>query len=93
MFISYLRVKLFIPGSLSLKKKRQVISGIKQRLRRNYNVSVAEKPSDKWQICELSFVCVNYTKRYVEETILQVEKAIFDFYKEVQILETEKQIL
>ncbi|OQX86110.1 MAG: hypothetical protein B6D55_06535 [Candidatus Omnitrophica bacterium 4484_70.2] len=92
MFIGYLKVKLFIPNSHSLKEKRQLISGIKQRIRNSYNISVGEKPLDKWQITELSFVCVNYTKRCVEKTMFKVEEFIH-FYKDVQVLDTEREIL
>ena len=45
-------------------------------MRNNFNVSVAEKPSDKWQTCELSFVCVNYAKDFVDKTISSIEKFI-----------------
>ena len=92
MFIGYIKVSIFIPHSRSLKVKRQVINRIKQKVKNHYNVSIAEKPSDKWQTCELSFVCVNYTNRCVNDIIHRIE----DFIKgntDICVLETEKEVL
>jgi uncharacterized protein YlxP (DUF503 family) len=71
--------------------KRQIIERLKQRIKNKFNVSVAEKPSDKWQRCELSFVCVNYTKNCIHTIIDRVEDFI-KFNNEVHILEIEKEI-
>ncbi|OPX29777.1 MAG: hypothetical protein B1H08_03155 [Candidatus Omnitrophica bacterium 4484_171] len=76
MFVGCLKADIFIPYSRSLKDKRRVIRRIKHKVRNNFNVSVAEKPSDKWQTCELSFVCVNYAKDFVDKTISSIEKFI-----------------
>ncbi|HEX7092839.1 MAG TPA: DUF503 domain-containing protein, partial [Nitrospiraceae bacterium] len=35
-------VELFIPGSQSLKDKRQVLLSLKDRLREKFNLSIAE---------------------------------------------------
>lgn len=92
MFIGYLKLVLHIPNSLSLKDKRRIIKSIKTRIRNNFNIAVGEKPSDKWQICELACVCINYEKHYAEELIAKVENFI-RIFSEVQLLEVEKQIL
>lgn len=92
MFIGYMRANIFISHSRSLKNKRQIVLRVKQRLRNNFNVAIAEKPSDKWQICELSFVCVSYRKNCVHEMI----DAIEEFLKnncEFSLLEAERQII
>ena len=91
MFIGYCKINIFLPESLSLKKKRQVILGIKDRMRRRFNIAVAEKPLDKWQIAELSFVCVNYTRRCVEEQISKVEEYL-RFQGKFHIIDCEKQV-
>jgi len=92
MFIGYLKINIFIPHSRSLKMKRQIIERIKNKVRNNFNVSIAERPSDKWQICELSFVCVNYTKRCIHKTMQCVEEFV-RFNNEVNILNVEKEII
>ena len=42
MVVGSLRVRLFLRESRSLKDKRQVVQSIKDRLRNDFNVSVAE---------------------------------------------------
>ena len=91
MFIGYLKVNIFIPHSQSLKQKRQVVLGVKNRLRNKLNIAIAEKPSDKWQVSELSFVCVNYTKQHVCETMDKIEGFI-RYHNDINILDTEKEV-
>jgi uncharacterized protein YlxP (DUF503 family) len=57
MVLKLLTVDLIIPGCSSLKEKRYAVSSLKTRLRRKFNVSVAEVDHhDKWQRCELAIV-------------------------------------
>ncbi|MCM8824330.1 MAG: DUF503 domain-containing protein [Candidatus Omnitrophica bacterium] len=91
MFIGCLRTNVFIPHSRSLKDKRQIVERIKSRIKNGFNVSMAEKPSDKWQVCELSIVCVNYTKGYVSEILDKVEEFI-RMNADIHIVEIEKEI-
>ncbi len=92
MFIGYLKVGIFIPHSRSLKDKRRVISRLKQRVRNNFNVSLAEKPSDKWQISELCFVCVNYTHECVHQLMSKIEEFI-RLHRDIQIVDTDRRII
>jgi len=92
VFIGYVRTIVHIPYSLSLKDKRRVANRIKQRARNTFNVSVSEKPSDKWQICELSFVCVNYTRRHTQEVVDKLERFV-GLFSDLQIIEIEKEVL
>ncbi len=92
MFIGYIKVGIFIPHSRSLKDRRRVVNRIKQRIKDNFNVSVAEKPSDKWQICELCFVCVNYTKKCINQIMQKIEESIL-FNSDVQIIDLEREVI
>jgi uncharacterized protein YlxP (DUF503 family) len=53
-------IELYLPGSRSLKDKRQVFRRLKDRLRSRYNVSVAESAdhADLWQRGSLTVVSV-----------------------------------
>ena len=92
MFVGCLKTGIFIPYSRSLKDKRRVIKRIKQKVRNNFNVSVAEKPSDKWQVSELSFVCVNYAKSFVDKTLSSIEEFV-SLDAEAQIIKIERDII
>ena len=66
MVIGICTVELHIPDSGSLKGKRQVIKSIKDRIRQNYNVSVAEIDGlDLWQKAVFGIACVGNEKRYI----------------------------
>ncbi len=58
MTIGLLQLDFLIHGARSLKDKRRVIKGLKQRMRSKYNCSVAEtEHQDLWQRAQLA-VCV-----------------------------------
>lgn len=60
MQIGVLQFEVLVDDSRSLKDKRRVIRSLKDRLRRKYNVSVAEVGSlDKWNIADLALVTVS----------------------------------
>ncbi|MBK8975321.1 MAG: DUF503 domain-containing protein [Planctomycetes bacterium] len=51
MFIGVLQFTMAIPHSRSLKEKRSVVRGLKEQLRRNFNVSIAEiEDLDVWDV-------------------------------------------
>lgn len=61
-------VELFIPESQSLKDKRQVLVSLKDRLREQFNLSVAEVDGqDLWQKAVLALACVANERRYVNQ--------------------------
>ena len=59
MVVGLLSVELHIGGARSLKEKRFVLRGLKDRLRGSFNVSVAEVEfQDLWQRAGLAVVAV-----------------------------------
>jgi uncharacterized protein YlxP (DUF503 family) len=59
MVIGACSLELHIPGNGSLKGKRQIIKSLVVRLRREFNVSVAEVGAqDIWQSAIIGVVCV-----------------------------------
>ena len=58
MFVGVCVLELRIPGSFSLKDKRQVVRSAVQRMRQKFNVSVAEVGElDLWNVASLGIVC------------------------------------
>ncbi|MDD5217393.1 MAG: DUF503 domain-containing protein [Candidatus Omnitrophica bacterium] len=79
--IAALNVELFIPASNSLKTKRMVLRSIKDRLKNQFNVSVAEVDYlDKWQRARLGIVMISSDKTVVEGSF----QAILDFMETVR---------
>jgi uncharacterized protein len=61
-------IELFIPESQSLKDKRQVLLSLKDRLRKQFNLSVAEVDEQNlWQKAVLGLACVANEGRYVNQ--------------------------
>jgi len=58
--IGVLTFELHLPQARSLKSKRQVVKGLKDRLRSRFNVAVAEldEHNDLWQRASLAVVSV-----------------------------------
>ena len=70
MMIGILSVSLHIPGSQSLKDKRQVIKSVIERTRNKFNVAIAEiDDNDLWQRAVLGMVCIGNEKKIVNQII------------------------
>ncbi len=73
MIIGLITATLSIPEARSLKDKRSVVRGLKDRLRNSMNVSVAEVGAqDKWQRAELAFVTVAADGKTVQARIAKL---------------------
>ena len=67
-------IQLDIPASASLKDKRRIVKSVMARLRREYNISVAETDAlDQWQQAVISIVTVSNDAGYAHGLL---EKAV-----------------
>ena len=63
-------VELHLPDVDSLKGKRHVLKGLKQRVRARFECSVAEVDhQDMWQRATLALACVSGDSRHANEVI------------------------
>ena len=68
--IGMLSIELHYPHSHSLKEKRMEVRAIKDRLRRRFNVSVAETGyQELWQRAVLTAVTVGSERRGLQEVL------------------------
>ena len=73
MIIGYLSLEIYLPYSHSLKEKRKRLSAIKDRLRKKYNVALAELDyQDKWQRSKIGVVTLNNRKTMVEKLFQRI---------------------
>jgi uncharacterized protein YlxP (DUF503 family) len=73
MVVGTLSVTLQVPGSTSLKEKRQVVRSLTSRLRQSFNVAVAEVGNqDMWQSAIIGIVCVSENARHADEMCQKV---------------------
>lgn len=72
MVIGLLMLRLRIPENQSLKGKRQIVAGLKSRIRQRFNVSVSETDhQDKWQLITLAVACVGCDRAGVNRVLSQ----------------------
>lgn len=72
--IGVLTLEIHIEHAHSLKDKRSVVKGLKDRLRSRHNVSVAEIDyQDTWQRALVAAVTVSPDRGFVEKVLQAVE--------------------
>ena len=77
MVIGCCSVKFYLHGNNSLKGKRRVLRALKDRLKNNFNVSVAEVGAqDVWQSIHLGISAVGTDKPYIDSLLSKVIDAI-----------------
>ncbi len=93
MIIGILTLEFFIHDSNSLKRKRQVLRSLKQRLKNSFNISVAEVGGhDKWQRSELGVAYIGIDKRSVNSTLDKVLNFVENVH-DAQLTDYEMEIL
>jgi uncharacterized protein len=71
--VGLLQVELTIPSADSLKAKRMVLRSVKDRIRKNFNVSIAEvDDNDQWQSAVLAVALVSNDKRFANQVLSKV---------------------
>ena len=72
-------VEIHLPDVGSLKGKRRALKGLKEKLRRTFQISVAEVDhQDAWQRATLALACVSGDSRHANEVISKAMDFIED---------------
>jgi len=70
MPVGLLTLELHIPDAQSLKDKRQVLRSLKDKLRREFNVAVAElEHQETWQRSVVGIVTLSNEEKHVKEVL------------------------
>ena len=86
-------VELHLPDVASLKDKRHVLKGLKERVRARFEVSVAEVDhQDTWQRATLAVAYVSADARHANEVVSKAMDFIED-HVEGRVLDTSVEIL
>jgi len=71
--VGALKVEILVPGASSLKDKRRAVKSLKDRLRRRFNVSVAEVDhQDRWQRAAIGIAAVGTDGAFVSRVLDEV---------------------
>ncbi len=77
MVIGCCSIKFYLHGNNSLKGKRRVVRAIKDRLKNDFNVSVAEVgDQDVWQSLHIGISAVGSNRPYMDSLTSKVVDAI-----------------
>ena len=91
--VGVLRLTLFIPESGSLKGKRRVLRSLKDRLRSQFNVSVAEVDyQDLWQKAEVAVALVSSDREHADK-VLQTILGKVESWHLAEVVNVEMEIL
>jgi uncharacterized protein YlxP (DUF503 family) len=87
-------LELHIPGNGSLKGKRRIIKSLIARLRKEFNVSVAEVGAqDVWQLAIIGVVCVSNDRNYVHSLLTRVVHWIEESRLDCELVDYQIEIL
>lgn len=65
---------------------------LKDRLRRRFNVSIAEEPSNTWQRFELSCVYVNHHRQTAQNMMAKIEEYCRMCGEDIHIIKSECEV-
>jgi len=87
--VGLLLLDCFTPESQSLKDKRRIISSLSERLRRQFNIAIAEvEYQNQWQRTQLAIVFVNTNWRMLQSSMSKLTEYV-DRDRRVEITNTE----
>lgn len=94
MIIGACRVELYLPGNGSLKGKRGILKPLLNRLRREFNLAVAEVAYyDVWQSAGVALVTVANDSGRAHAVLERAVRWIEFHHPEVQIVDWQVEIL
>jgi uncharacterized protein YlxP (DUF503 family) len=86
-------IEIYIPNTTSLKEKRSVLKGLKERVRSKFNVAVSEiDQNDNHRVAVLAVVTVANQQKYVDQVLASVV-AFMESQKQFDIVEYRTEIL
>lgn len=87
-------VTLQLPASRSLKDKRQVVRSLTDRLRRQFNVAVAEvEEHDAWQTAVLGLAVVSNEAGHAERQLDRIVNAIEQARVDVEVVDRQLDVM
>lgn len=93
MSVGVCRLKIHIPGSRSLKDKRSVVKSLIARLRKLFNLSVAEMDDHElWQMATIGIACVSQHSNRVDDVISAAVNMIERDFPTIEVVEKEFEI-
>lgn len=92
MIVGTVRIELHIPAATSLKQKRSVVQGLKERIRARVHAAVAEVDhQDLWQRAALGVAVVSGEGHQVTQMLAAVRRLV-DATHGVELLDWQEDV-
>ena len=93
MVIGAMKIELYLHDNHSLKGKRKVVKSMLGKVKRKFNVSIAEIGSnDKWQKIELGISTVGNDRRHIDSSLTNVLSFLESLYL-AEIIDSKMEIM
>jgi len=87
MHVIYGYAELHFPYANSLKDKRQLVQGIISRLRKRYNISLAETGChDLWQRAIIGFSVVSHQSSELDHILVSIREAFQSYSSDMELI-------
>lgn len=94
MVVGVCTLELSMPGTASLKDKRQIVKSVIARLRNEFNISVAEVGAqDQWQWAVIGVTCVSSDRDYAQGLLSRVVNWVDNSRLDCDLADYQVQIL
>ncbi|MDY0297881.1 MAG: DUF503 domain-containing protein [Acidobacteriota bacterium] len=81
MIVGVMTLDLYSGSTHSLKEKRRLVSGLKERLRRRFNAAVIESGHlDSWQQARISLAMLAQDRKTLDQALSHVEDFVAETY-------------
>ena len=88
------RLTLHLPGSTSLKEKRQIARSLTDRVRNRFNVAVAEvDDADLRQRLTLGFSCVSNERSHADAMLSRVLDFVEESRLDVEVVDVQTEVV
>jgi uncharacterized protein YlxP (DUF503 family) len=89
-----LRFSLRIPGSSSLKDKRQVIRSLMQRIRNKFQAAVAEvADNDAWQLATIGVTVVSNSAQHCDQMLREIVAYVEESRLDAEVTDIETDVI
>lgn len=94
MYIFYGQVQLFLPYSTNLKAKRKIILSVVERIRKRFNISIAEvSEQNLWQRSTLGFTAVTASYSEIDIMIDAIQSTLDRHDNDLEIIDFKYDIV
>jgi uncharacterized protein YlxP (DUF503 family) len=92
--VGLLTIELYVPGITSLKEKRGVVKPLVARIRKEYNVSVAEiEDNDQLGHAVLGVACVSPSADYAQGLLARVAGSVAGWRLDAELVDYRIELL